>query len=375
MTNQLDEAFDSEVPHTVVKDTRDEFVATATVGGREIVFSATLSWGTTWHVQFHEVTAKGKITFQATGSGNEFGVFAFVVQMIRDLVRKRQPKELIFDAYKSPDGKNSRSKLYHRMASKLNLPGYSMDVLEYPAGDKFIFQRMTGVREGLLPTALAHLTNAPILLETTEEDRAIISLSETIWKYIQRYGQLSDEIRIGKIGDLFTTPLAALQNTSLVLSTNDTLADMLEVDDVVNGTWDPTTNTIHLNVDRILLPVMRRTITHELRHALDNVKSRGKSDTSTRYNAPKTDDPHRSTLSELNARFVEVLHGIKVYVAHARKNNVPNPRQYALQGMYKLLDDKRITQFYPERTKSKEYQRFIKRAVDMVDKELKYTEK
>src|SRR5690606_24886705 len=97
------------------------------------------------------------------------------------------------------------------------------------------------------------------LVETTEEDRALISLSSSVYSYIKKYAgkRLKDGeiVDVGTIGQLFNTPINILDPVRIQLwSHNDILkkfprqassADIedpeLEGEDDRNilGFWDP----------------------------------------------------------------------------------------------------------------------------------------
>jgi hypothetical protein len=248
------------------------------------------------------------------------------------------------------------------------------------------------------------------LVETTEEDRAIISLSKPIFSKLSDLSTITLEkgqvINAGTIGDLFDTPLNILDPVKLAIWTNEDIVDDFVPEDRraeylgdgvdgkkrrnIYGLWDGETNTIVFNYDFIASNSIKQVITHELRHALDDYKSDFKANTSRKYSTPKkkehrkdysadpyaTDDqksrPYRAQPAEINARFAEVLHGITAQAAHALKKD-PDPasmRSRLLQNLKQLLRDRHISDLFPEKEQSKDYKRLIKRAVDMIDKEV-----
>jgi len=71
-----------------------------------------------------------------------------------------------------------------------------------------------------------------LLVETAEEDRAIMSLADVIYDYLQQYADTEldyDEtgiIHIGRIGDLFDTPIPAMDSIRLAISTDEAIVDL-----------------------------------------------------------------------------------------------------------------------------------------------------
>lgn len=250
------------------------------------------------------------------------------------------------------------------------------------------------------------------LTETTEEDRAIISLAKTIFTKLSDLSTVSLEkgqvINIGTIGDHFDTPLNILDPVKLSIWTNEDIVDDFVPEDKraqylgdgdgeskrrnIYGLWDSSENTVVFNYDFIASNAIKQVITHELRHALDDYKSDFKANKSTKYSTPKkkehrkdySDDPYasddlkaqpyRAQPAEINARFAEVLHGITAQAAHAFKRD-PNPasmRAKLMKDLKRLFDERHISYLFPEKEKSRDYKRLMKRAVDMIDKEISY---
>lgn len=251
------------------------------------------------------------------------------------------------------------------------------------------------------------------LVETTEEDRALISLSTTVYAYLKKYAgkrlQDGEVIDMGTIGQLFDTPINILDPVGIQLwSHNDILkafprqasdADLedpeLDDDDDRNilGFWDPVEKFIALNVDYLESHGLKGAVTHELRHALDDYKSEFRASSSSRYDTPRkkehrrdlSNDPYASDLekkkpyhakpAEINARFAEVLHGTSFQVAHALKKYPPDQaRPKVVAAFKKLLDMKHIAHLFPEKTQSKDYKRLVKRGMDFIEKELAYAQ-
>ena len=235
------------------------------------------------------------------------------------------------------------------------------------------------------------------LFETTEEDRALISLSSAIYGKLQSYiSHHTDEkiVNIGKIGDMFNTPIETLDNVSIEIQGGESFLERAEdkpIKDIVKDSkakvfafWEAETDTIVLNVEYLSEPRMRTTITHELRHALDEYKS-GSFPASPRnpdpaninkYFTPKKKEHKKNTLAspaEINARFVEILDVLSTsIIPRSLKLPTNEIRPKVMNDLKHLFVKYDIAKFFPEETKSNDYKRLIKRAVDFIDKELSH---
>jgi hypothetical protein len=219
------------------------------------------------------------------------------------------------------------------------------------------------------------------IIESTDEDRAIISLAHTIWQHIQSYANSSKTVNLGAISSFMDTPLSALNNIKIVLGDDDTMnkensgsnADHL-TSVQTSGMWIAETDTILLNLSIINERSMRRTIAHELRHALDDMKSNYHAGSSHRYNSPKmnqnSDDSYKSSNAEINARFAEVLYAMTVYIKNAKEKEIENPHEYVMDKFHTMMDQKQIYKYFPEKEKSKLYKRLVSRATDFIAKEM-----
>jgi hypothetical protein len=224
------------------------------------------------------------------------------------------------------------------------------------------------------------------LFETTEEDRALVSLSSSIYDLIKTH-----EGNLGKIGDLFDTPITALNDIGIIAVGGDEFAkytaDMNDTMDYADkqilGLWDEDVRSIIFNKDHIDNPRMQTTVTHELRHALDDVKSGSYPNGVMKYFTPKKkehrkNDPHstiqyRARPAEINARFLEVLHKIVDIIPKRAKTIKPGElRDRLFHDIDQLFIKYEIDDIFPERTKSKDYKRLLKRAYNFVEKELTY---
>jgi len=242
------------------------------------------------------------------------------------------------------------------------------------------------------------------LFETTEEDRALISLSSSIYAKLEDYINVDldfdDEEQeiffLGKIGDIFETSIPVLEDIRIELQGSGPFlrrARQSSADDVMKdpetGTmlaiWDGNTSTMVFNTDYLDHPKIKTAITHELRHALDDYKSDFAAGLSKRYATPKKkehrkDDPYstlkyRAQPAEINARFAELLHTLSGSIRIAYKRFAPDQiRPKIMRYFEHLLDQYGIADIFPERTQSPDYKRLVKRAIDFIQKEMKYIE-
>lgn len=217
-----------------------------------------------------------------------------------------------------------------------------------------------------------------VLSETTEEDRALVSLSSYLHDYITTHVKVSPKsVSLGKIGDISDTPVVALADVSVVVWPSKRLEKFAGIPAV--GVWDAATRTIALNMDRLDSIKLKTTLTHELRHALDDTKSSNRASGSYGYNTAKhpahRNDPDLAYLAEpaeINARFAEVLHVLTKSVLRAKKMYPDDIRSAVMRDLDSLLKNKRIAELFPEKHASRAYKRLVKRAVDFIDKEISH---
>lgn len=233
------------------------------------------------------------------------------------------------------------------------------------------------------------------LFETTEEDRALISLSSSIYdKIITQLNKRPGNIRLGTIGKNFVTPMPALNNISIkVLDGADFEKESFDPDDATDysgsnvfGFWDQDTNSIVLNRSLFNRHRMKTVISHELRHALDSIKSDnfkggGYSYFTPRKREHREDDPksivqYKARPAEINARFIELLDILSKRMPKWLDRLEPHEVKKQLAKDFRnLLVKFDIADIFPEKTKSSDYKRLVKRAYDFMQKELEYLEK
>ena len=262
------------------------------------------------------------------------------------------------------------------------------------------------------------------LTETTEEERAILSLSSAISNHIKKYKDIEPEQHnyddydsdydddldihgdedqpqdIGTIGQLFDTPLDILNPVRLELQSDYGIRQRIKREDEsdkqilkpgsddILGLWYSDSKTIVLNKDYLGSESLKSAVSHELRHALDDFKSDFRANKpNTKYTKSKIkairklsdkDDPHGlkilSEPAEINARFSQVLHAMTPIIARSAKLAPADADRLIKNQLNNELDRYLIADFFPHKQNSKEYKRFIKRAMDFVQKEKKYQE-
>lgn len=336
-----------------------------------------------WEVEFKVVEDgtpgnRSGNRYGITGTGNSAQVMSTVVDILRNFLfqYKHRITKLIFSAKEG-----SRRDLYARMVKRL-LPDWDLKL----SGRDFYL------------TAPEVTPGPEELNETTEEDRALISLSSSVYEKVKPY--IGDKeyddaeqqlIRIGKIGDLLDTSIPALDNITIELQSGEpflerALSDGDNIEDfkgrIMMAFWEEETQTIVLNLDQIGLEQIRTSITHELRHALDEVKSGSYPGSAKRYFTPKKKSQrkdkttnYKAQPAEINARFAELLHKITDLVPKRYKTVPPNLlRQQATRDFNNLLVKYEIADLFPEKTRSPAYQRLVKRAYDFMQKEMAHVE-
>ena len=229
-----------------------------------------------------------------------------------------------------------------------------------------------------------------LLVETAEDDRAIISLAGVIYDYLQQYADTEldyDEtgvIHIGRIGDLFDTPIAELDRVRLEISSDEAIVDLAlrlhgkaTPSDSHFGQWDPMEKAISLNADYLSSNRMRNVIAHELRHAMDDAKSLNRANQSTRYRTARSpthqadaDGSYQAQPAEINARFVEALNMLVPVITKLSTMDAASFRTRMTANLNRAFELKDIADYYPEKTASPHYRRLLQRAWDFINKEL-----
>jgi hypothetical protein len=339
---------------------------------------------TAWEVEFKVIedgtpANRSGNRYGITGTGNSAQVMSTVVDITKNFLfqYKHRITKLIFTAKEG-----SRRDLYARMVKRL-LPDWD---LKTEGGNFYL-------------TAPKVVDNEPEELnETTEEDRALVSLSTALYKTIELYIGSTDYddpdqqlIRVGKIGDVLNTSIPALDNITIELQEGEpflkrALSDGDNIEDfkgrIMMAFWEEETQTIVLNLEQIGLEQIKTSITHELRHALDEIKSGSYPGNAKRYFTPKKKSQrkdkttnYKAQPAEINARFAELLHKITDLVPKRYKIVEPHLlKAQATRDFNNLLVKYEIADLFPEKTRSPAYQRLVKRAYDFMQKEMAHIE-
>jgi hypothetical protein len=218
------------------------------------------------------------------------------------------------------------------------------------------------------------------LFESSEEDRALISLSSAIYSTIKTH-----DGDLGTIGDLYDTSIPVLNNVSIsVKSGNEFLEYATGANNIqdhsgkkVYSVWDADTNSIVFNKDLMHEDRMKTSVTHELRHALDEIKSGSYKGGGLGYFTPKKkehrDDEttkYRAQPAEINARFSEILHKLTDIIPKRKQAVEPAElKNRLMHDLNHLLVKYEIADLFPEKTQSRDYKRLINRAYDFINKE------
>jgi len=238
------------------------------------------------------------------------------------------------------------------------------------------------------------------IIETTEEDRAIISLSGPMYSFLQKYAdqdldwddENTETLYLGKIGQFFDTPFDGIDNIGIAIQSDSSLLDRIRKEhpktkDAPAGLWDANTKTIIFNSDYLSTDFMKSTIVHELRHMLDDIKSEFRVAGSKGYSTPRDkeyrktkDDPHAPNMeylaqpAEINARFLQVLNALIPKI----KRLASQPRLEARDKLHKILryemDMHDVAGMFRDKNNSPDYKRLMKRGADFIDKELAHVQ-
>jgi len=229
------------------------------------------------------------------------------------------------------------------------------------------------------------------LIETTEEDRAIVSLASALsnlltTKYDNHIGP------VGTIGELVDTPLTICNSITIELDNEQGIQQRMKdsfPDDVtklgtdVEGIWYADDKTIVIDEEYLGSSYLQSVLAHELRHALDDFKSDFKANVSSSYSTPKkkefrnvTNDPYVGNMAyiaepaEINARFLQVLDQLTTTIRQSVKLYPNDPKPAIMKEFKNILAHYHISDLFPEKELSKDYKRLMKRAIDYIEKEL-----
>lgn len=129
LVNELFEALNKAVPFEVTHVSDTSFIANFTVANRNLQFSADRDGKKTWELVFSEMKRTKdeygsfylKHTFNKTGSGGEFEVFATLKAIIEKFISVKKPEVMYFSSDKEDV---SRATLYHALSRRFKPAGY-----------------------------------------------------------------------------------------------------------------------------------------------------------------------------------------------------------------------------------------------------------
>lgn len=191
------------------------------------------------------------------------------------------------------------------------------------------------------------------ITETVEDSTLINKIANAVakWMYQHEPAEYPPQT-IGKITGLKNTTLSKLKITFDYLE-KDTVAEYHREHD--------STPLIVVNLDEWYegdYASIAEYVSHELRHALDDMKFKGKHNVSywaaqDRYQQPKNkDEPYWSKPSEINARVQQALHNVD----YIKRDNPGSSVKQMWPEIKDMLDELKLTE-YPG------YQRIVKRVL------------
>lgn len=218
-----------------------------------------------------------------------------------------------------------------------------------------------------------------MLTETTDEDRALSSLAKTLFTVVTRFSSTNPKGGVvGRIGKIVDTPIVALNNIKIKVLPNVKFYRELGEDlppegkAPASGFWDPNTDTIVLNMHYANSLRWHKTIVHELRHALDDVKSEYRASDKNRYSQHR--DGYLHTPMEIHARYLAGVH--MALQRLKRMYNAGDSKQQVLASLpgiiNDVLDTNQITRVLPGRYKTPAYKRLASRAYQLLSTEVNH---
>lgn len=232
------------------------------------------------------------------------------------------------------------------------------------------------------------------LFETTSDDRNISQVSTQLYSYLQQnYADQeidfddNETADLGRLGEILDLPAdSPFRNVQLLLKTDAQMTQdvygVQQDSDPYNpkqaiGAWEPNTRAIELNADFLGSNKLKTTISHELRHALDDIKSGGKASTSQQYSTPRKkehrnkDQNYLAMPAEINARTMEVQQELSKIIPMVYKKMEPNAiKPRITKAINELLVKYRIAELFPERAASKDYKRIRSRIAAYAQEEM-----
>lgn len=192
-----------------------------------------------------------------------------------------------------------------------------------------------------------------LIIESRDDQIELEDLASKIAQYLISGGQKST---VGKITGS-TGPLSSIK-----VSLRSRMPKTQGLANAANAAYDPDTKTI-------IVPRTDKDLTselvHELRHALDDIKSSGRFLQGRTATPRATGDDNQSYLSlplEINARFSQAIRSI----ANDLAGTDPS-RNDIIQAIKIEFLSRDITQFFPKKTEDPAYRRLFSRALSYLE--------
>lgn len=194
-----------------------------------------------------------------------------------------------------------------------------------------------------------------LIIESRDDQIELEDLASKIAQYLIGGGQKST---VGKITGS-TGPLSGIR-----VSLRTRMPKTQGLTKAANAAYDPATKTI-------IVPRTDKDLTselvHELRHALDDIKSSGKFLQGKKTSTPRSTntDPRSAYLSlplEINARFSQAIHSI------IKDLKGTNPTRKEIMDAIRIeFFVQHITPFFPNKTNDPAYRRLFSRALSYLE--------
>lgn len=249
-----------------------------------------------------------------------------------------------------------------------------------------------------------------LLMETPQEDKILIQLAKIINSSVPApNGRSKKPVKVGSLKQFVDKlPVDArgvignrLNNIQLELHDNKDIhnhvmsgeTNGVKYDDEkvgsLQGYWQPGDEvgtatphgTIVLNKDNIGSQTSTSITAHELRHALDDSKSKMKTADSYGYNTPKKKEhqdgaeTYLAQPAEINARFVQVLESMTRAIPIVYKLPPEKIKPRLKRALDEALVNRQIAELFPEKEKSRDYKQLVKRAMKFLEQEMAEFEK
>lgn len=148
----LQELLNTDVKYKVTRASSGSFKTRATIGKRDILFTASKSDHPdgldSWSLEFEQISVdrsgRKEFTFRKTNGGKPFEVFSMIRASIEEFLQRYHPEEIRFSAEKDDDGDDTRPQVYKRLLAKA-LPSYELIDEDDDHGEVFFTYRSKAI--------------------------------------------------------------------------------------------------------------------------------------------------------------------------------------------------------------------------------------